>query len=426
MEFLVIFLLTLLNGFFALSEIALVSVNPARMQARADQGDRRARIAMKLLADPEGFLSSVQVGITLIGIVAGAYGGANLTDDMEALLAGWPTVAPHAHSIALVLVIGGITYFTIVVGELVPKTIALGNAEGIALFTAPIIRVFAMVTFPIVKLLSASTSLILKLMPVRTISDERMSPEELRAILRTARMQGVLDTEESEAHQNIFRFSTLRARNLMTHRNDVEWVDSTWNTARIEAFLRDSMRSKFPVCRGKVDEIEGTLHAREFLEQLDGPHFTIAQVMRPPIFVPENAEAFDILKLFKKNKQYIAFVVDEHGQFEGLVSLHDLTEAIVGDLPDEDETDTPELLLRADGSWLVDGAVSIGEFNLRIGKSIIDEEETSYATLAGYILGKMEHLPKVGDRMEDDLFEAEVLDMDGNRIDKLLITIKKK
>lgn len=426
MEFLVIFVLTLLNGFFALSEIALVSVDPARMQARVDQGDRRARIVMKLLGDPEGFLSSVQVGITLIGIVAGAYGGANLTDDMEAVLKGWPAIAAHARTISLVLVIGGITYFTIVVGELVPKTIALGNAEGIALFTAPIIRVFAMVTFPIVKLLSASTSLLLKLMPVRTVSEERMSPEELRAILRTARMQGVLDTEESEAHQNIFRFSGLRARNLMTHRNDVEWVDSTWNTEHTEAFLRDSLRSKFPVCLGKVDDIEGTLHAREFLEQVDGPGFTIKQVMRPPIFVPENAEAFDILKLFKKNKQYIAFVVDEHGQFEGLVTLHDLTEAIVGDLPDEDETHSPELLQRADGSWLVDGAISIGEFNLRIGRSIIDEEETSYATLAGYILGKMEHLPKVGDHMEDDLFEAEVVDMDGNRIDKLLVTIKQK
>lgn len=426
MEFLVIFLLTLLNGFFALSEIALVSVNVSRMKAKADQGDSRARIVMKLLGDPQGFLSSVQVGITLIGIVAGAYGGANLTDDMEAVLVGWPAIEAYAGSIALVLVIGGITYFTIVVGELVPKTIALSNADGIALFAGPVIRVFALVTYPIVKLLSVSTSLLLKLMPVRTVSEERMSPEELRGILRTANLQGVLDTEESEAHQNIFRFSELRARNLMTHRSEVEWIDSTWSNAEIEAFLRESLRSKFPVCREKVDDIEGTLHAREFLEQVDDPGPTLEQAMRQPIFVPESAEAFDILKLFKKNKQYIAFVVDEHGQFEGLVTLHDLTEAIVGDLPDEDETDRPELVQRMDGTWLVDGAVLIGELNQRIGRSIIDEEETSYATVAGYILGKMEHLPKAGERMEDQHLSAEVIDMDGNRIDKVLITIKEK
>lgn len=426
MEFLVIFLLTLLNGFFALSEIALVSVNVSRMQARADKGDRRARTVLKLLGDPEGFLSSVQVGITLIGIVAGAYGGANLTDDMEALLVGWPAIEAYARTIALVLVIGGITYFTIVVGELVPKTIALSNADGIALFAGPIIRVFALVTYPIVKLLSVSTSLLLKLMPVRTLTEERMSPEELRVILRTANLQGVLDTEESEAHQNIFRFSELRARNLMTHRSDVEWVDSAWSNAEIEAFLRSSLRSKFPVCRGKADDIEGTLHAREFLEQVDDPGPTLEKVIRQPIFVPESAEAFDILKLFKKNKQYIAFVVDEHGQFEGLVTLHDLTEAIVGDLPDEDETDIPQIVQRADGSWLADGALLIGELNQRIGRSIIDEEDTSYATVAGYILGKMEHLPKAGERMEDELFSAEVMDMDGNRIDKVLISIKEE
>ncbi len=423
MEFLVIFLLTLLNGFFALSEIALVSVKVSRIQAKADQGDRRARTVLKLLSDPEGFLSSVQVGITLIGIVAGAYGGANLTDDMEALLVGWPAIAPYASKIALVLVIGGITYFTIVVGELVPKTIALSNAEGIALFVGPIIRVFAMATFPIVKLLSVSTSLLLKLLPVRAVAEERMSPEELRNILRTANLQGVLDTEETEAHQNIFRFSALRARSLMTPRNEVEWIDSTRPVSEIEAQLRESLRSKFPVCQGTVDEIEGTIHAREFLEHVDGPGSPIANAMRPAIFVPENAEAFDILKLFKKNKQYIAFVVDEHGQFEGLVTLHDLTEAIVGDLPDEDGSDLPEMSQRPDGSWLVDGSILIGDLNQRIGRSVMDEEETSYATVAGYFLGKFERVPKAGDRIADEHFSGEVLDMDGNRIDKVLITL---
>ena len=423
MEILVIVLLTLLNGFFSLSEIALVSVKPSRIQARSDQGDKRAKTILKLLADPEGFLSAVQVGITLIGIIAGAYGGTALTDDLEAVLTDNALLGPYAHNVALIVVIGGITYFTIVVGELVPKSAAMSDPEGIALFSAPIIHVFTMVMYPIVKLLSLSTALIVKLLPIKEDASDRLSEEELRAIIRTANVQGVLDKQESEAHQRLFRFSEHKARTLMTHRNQVEWLDSTRPVAELIAEVRDSMRSKFPVCKGQIEAIEGTLSARDLLEQSSTPGFRLKQVVEPPIFVPENAEAYDILKLFKKNKQYIALVVDEHGQFEGVVTLHDLTEAIVGDLPDEDDEDAGQLVQRPDGSWLVDGQVLIGELNQRIGRNLMDEEETSYATVAGYFLGKLERIPVAGDRIEDTHFTGEVLDMDGNRIDKVLITV---
>ncbi|MBK9273888.1 MAG: HlyC/CorC family transporter [Flavobacteriales bacterium] len=421
MELLVILLLTLLNGFFSLSEIALVSLKPARIQAMVDQGDRRGRTIQRLLADPEGFLSSVQVGITLIGIIAGAYGGAALTDDLEAVLKGWPSLAPYAHNTAFAVVIGGITYFTIVVGELVPKSIALSAPEPIARFAAPIIRVFTLATYPIVKLLSWSTTLLMKLVPVREDRSDQLSEEELRAIIRTANVQGVLDQAESEAHQNLFRFSAHRARTLMTHRGQVEWIDSTRPLRDIVEQVRHSLRSKFPVCRGTVDEIEGTLSARDLLEHEDSPGFTLRQVVVPPIIVPESAEAFDILKRFKKSKQYIALVVDEHGQFEGVVTLHDLTEAIVGDLPDEDEEHPGHMVQRADGSWLVDGQVLIGDLNQRVGRTLMDEEETSYATVAGFFLGRLERIPVAGDRIEAGEFTGEVVDMDGNRIDKVLI-----
>ena len=423
MEVLVILLLTLLNGFFSLSEIALVSVKPSRIQALADQGDRRAKTILKLLADPEGFLSSVQVGITLIGIIAGAYGGAALTDNLEGVLKDWPALAPYAHNTAFAVVIGSITYFTIVVGELVPKSIAMGDPEPIALFTAPIIRGFTLATYPIVKLLSVSTTLLMKLVPVREGADDKLSEEELRAIIRTANTQGVLDKQESEAHQNLFRFSAHRARTLMTHRSEVEWIDSTRPLPEIVHQVRHSLRSKFPVCRGTSDEIEGTLSARDLLEQEDTPGFTLAKVVVPPIIVPDNAEAFDILKLFKKKKQYIAVVVDEHGQFAGVVTLHDLTEAIVGDLPDENEEESGRIVQRTDGSWLVDGQVLIGDLNQRLGRILMNEEETSYATVAGYFLGRLERIPRPGDRIEDAGFTGEVLDMDGNRIDKVLITV---
>ncbi len=426
MEVLIIFLLTLLNGFFSLSEIALVSVKRTRIQGIADRGGRSARTVLKLLDDPESFLSSVQVGITLIGIISGAYGGAALTDDMELFLARWPALMPYTHTLALTLVIGSITYFTIVVGELVPKTIALSNPEAIALISGPIIRVFSLVTYPVVKLLSVSTSLILKLLPVKENQGDRLSEEELRAMIRTANTQGVLDKQETEAHQNLFRFSEQVARTLMTHRSEVDWVDSTLPMADIIAQVKDSTRSKFPVCRGSVDEIEGTLNIRDLLEQIATPDFNLAMVVRQPVIIPENASAYSILKLFKKNKQYIALVVDEHGQFEGVVTLHDLTEAIVGDLPDEDDAEEQEIVQRADGSWLVGGQVLIGDLNQRVGKDIIDERETTYATVAGYFLGRLEHIPKAGERLVDERFNGEVIDMDGHRIDKVLITLKEE
>jgi putative hemolysin len=426
MEVLVIVLLTLLNGFFSLSEIALVSVKRARIQIAADRGSRGAKAVLKLLDDPEAFLSSVQVGITLIGIIAGAYGGAALTDDMELFLSRWPALMPYTHSIALTLVIGSITYFTIVVGELVPKSIALSNPEGIAMVSAPIIRVFSMLTFPVVKLLSVSTSLILKVLPLKENEGERVSEEELRAMIRTANLEGVLDKQETEAHQNLFRFSDQVARTLMTHRSEVEWIDSTQPLADIIAQVRESTRSKFPVCRGTVDEIEGTLNIRDLLERISMPDLELEQVVRPPVIIPESASAYSILKLFKKNKQYIAMVVDEHGQFEGVVTLHDLTEAIVGDMPDEDDDEEQEIIKRGDGSWLVGGQVLIGDLNQRIGVDIIDESETSYATVAGYFLGRFEHIPKPGERLMDKRFHGEVIDMDGHRIDKVLITLNEE
>ncbi|HNR56634.1 MAG TPA: hemolysin family protein, partial [Flavobacteriales bacterium] len=324
---------------------------------------------------------------------------------------------------ALVVVIGGITYFTIVVGELVPKRLAMGNPEAIALFSAPIIRAFTYATFPIVKLLAVSTTLLMKFIPVKEGEGDRLSEEELRAMIRTANTQGLLDRQESEAHQNLFRFSEHVARTLMTHRSEVEWIDSTKPLDAIIAQVKDSYRSKYPVCRGRMEEIEGTLDVRDLLEQADTPGFRIADVVRPAIIVPESAGAFAILKLFKKNKQYIAVVVDEHGGFEGLVTLHDLTEAIVGDLPEEEEDASPEIVKRADGSYLVGGQVLIGDLNAYLGSEVMDEESTSYTTVAGYFLSKLDHIPVPGDRITDKRFSGEVLDMDGNRIDKVLITL---
>jgi putative hemolysin len=423
MEILVIVFLTLVNSFFSLSEIALVSVKPSRIQALADKGSKRAKTILQLLADPESFLSSVQVGITLIGIISGAYGGATLTDDLESILIHWPALAPYAHDVAMVCVIGSITYFTIVVGELVPKTIAMSDPQRIALFVAPIIKGFATVTYPIVRLFAISTSLVMKLIPVRTKANERMSADELRAILRTANMQGVIDKESSQAHQNLLRFNEHVARTLMTHRSSVEWIDSTAPLADIIAQVKASTRSYYPVANGQLDDVQGTVHVRDLLDQAATPGFKLLDVVSPAIIIPESAPAFAILKLFQERKHYIAIVVDEHGAFEGLVTLHDLTEAIVGDLPDEGEDISPKITKRADGSLLVSGQVLIGDLNAFVGVDLMDRESTSNTTVGGYFLNKLDRIPVVGDRFTEERFSGEVLDMDGFRVDKVLITL---
>ncbi len=426
MEILIIAALTLLNGFFSLSEIALVSVKRPRIQLLADKGNSSARIILRLLDDPETFLSSVQVGITLIGIIAGAYGGAALTDDMVQFLSRWPALDEHVHSIALALVIGTITYFTIVVGELVPKSIALNSPERLALIAAPIIRGFSIITLPIVKLLSGSTSLILKLLRINDRPGDEMSEDELRSMIRSANLQGVLEEEESEAHQNLFRFTDHVAKTLMTHRSELEWVDSEMPVDEIIAQVKGSVHSKFPVGRGSIDETWGIITLRDLLAGFDDPHFKLEKVVRKPIMVPLNTPAFTILNRFRRSKQYAALVIDEHGQLRGMVTLHDLTEAIVGDLPDDDEDDSPEMVQREDGSWLLNGQILIGDLNHRLERQLIEEDNSSYTTIAGYVLHQLERMAAEGDVVKNEVFSLEVVDMDGNRIDKLLLKIEEQ
>ncbi len=426
MEILIIALLTLLNGFFSLSEIALVSVKRSRIQTLADKGNSSARVILKLLDDPETFLSSVQVGITLIGIIAGAYGGAALTDDMVIFLSRWSVLDEHVHSIALALVIGGITYFTIVVGELVPKSIALNSPERVALIAAPIIRGFSIISMPVVKLLSVSTNLILKLLRIKDGPGDQMSEEELRSMIRTANLQGVLEEEESQAHQNLFRFTDHVAKTLMSHRSELEWIDSEAPMEQIIAQVKESVHSKFPVGRGSLEEVWGIITLRDLLAGFDDAEFRLADVVRKPIMIPLNTPAFTILNRFRKTKQYAALVIDEHGQLRGMVTLHDLTEAIVGDLPDDDDDERQEIVQRADGSWLISGQMLIGDLNQHMERPLIEEKNSAYTTVAGFVLNQLERMPMTGDSVRTDDLMLEVVDMDGHRIDKLLLTLEEK
>jgi putative hemolysin len=422
MEILIIFILTLLNGFFALSEIALVSVKKSRIEHLAAQGSSRAKIVLQLLENPENFLSSVQVGITLIGIISGAYGGATLTDDMERFLSQFTFLHHYHHLIALFTVIGSITYFSIVIGELVPKTIAMNNSENIALFSVPIIKYFTMITYPFVKLLSVSTKLILKLFGIVENEGEKVSEDELRFMLKNARKQGVLEKEESEVHHNLFSFTDQTAKSLMTHSSELEWINIDLSIDTIFNKLKESVHSKFIVGEGSIDNVLGVITIKDFLEHFKKKDFDLKQIIQPPIFLVQNTPAFKILNTFKSKKQYIAIVVDEFGTTRGIVTLHDLTEAIVGDLPDEDENDDLNIIKRNDNTYLIDGRTLIFELNQYFQKEIIEDNINQYTTVSGFLLDKLQNMPNTGDKVSYENYEFEIIDMDGLRIDKLLMT----
>lgn len=421
MEIIVIILLTFLNAFFALSEISLVSVKKSRIQHLADQGNSRAKTILGLLDKPENFLSSVQVGITLIGIIAGAYGGATLTDDMEKVLVNVKFLGGSVHMVSLLIVIGSITYFTIVVGELVPKTIAMNSAEKIALVCAPIIKYFTLATYPFVRLLSISTKLILKLFGVKENDSDHMSEEELKFMLFNAGKQGVLETDESQVHQNLFYFTDQTAKSLMTHNSEVEWIDINLSIDEIFEQLLKSVRSKFIVCNGQLSNIRGVITIKDFFENYKTPGFKLEDILEDPIYIIQNTPAFKILSLFKAKKQYIGTVIDEYGGVVGIITLHDLIEAIVGDLPDEDEIDELDITKREDGSYLINGKTLIFELNQYFQKEIIEDNISQYTTIAGFMLEHLKAIPVAGNNFEYENYYFEIMDVDGLRIDKILM-----
>ncbi len=423
MEILIIFFLTILNGFFSLSEIALVSVKKSRMEHLAAQGNSRAATVLKLLENPENFLSSVQVGITLIGIISGAYGGATLTDDLEKALGSFTFLGAYLHTVSLILVIGSITYFTIVIGELVPKTIAMNSSEKIALVCVPVIKYFTYASFPFVKLLSISTKFILKIVGSEETNSDHISEEELKFLLLNAGKSGVLETDESEVHQNIFRFSDQTAKSLMKHSSEVEWVDSNASKEEIFNKIAEYNHSKIIVSEGTLENVKGYIRVKDFLERYNDAALELTEIIEDPLYIAQNTPSFKILNTFKQTKQHLGFVIDEYGGLLGIITLHDLVEAIVGDLPDEEDDDAEKIIEREDGTFLIDGRTPLYEFNKYFNKEIIEFNHSQYTTLAGFMMDQLQTMPKSGDSFVYDNYKFEVMDVDGRRIDKILLEI---
>ncbi len=423
LDLIIIIALTLANSFFAMCEAALLSVNRSRIEHLAAMRNKRAAIVLKFIESPESFLSSVQVGITLIGIVSGVYGGTVLAEDLNGFFKSMGWNSELLNELSIVIVVALITYFSIVVGELVPKSFAINHAERISLYFAPVMRFFTALTYPVVKVLAASTDFILKLFRIKSRRSEHLSEDELKFILKKAATQGILEKDESKVHQKLFSFSDQVAKSLMTHRTDLEWIDINSSPEEILLELKNSTHSKFPVCDGTLDNLIGIVNAKDYLDKHMQPGFTIRSIMKQPILLNEYTPAFQVLNEFKKKKEYAALVMDEHGEIDGIITLRDLIEAIVGEMPEADEAEDPDIVKRSEMSFLINGKTTVFDINDFFGKEIIEDNPHNYTTLSGYFLFHLGEIPKTGRKIVVDGISMEIVDMDGKRIDRILFEI---
>ncbi len=421
MEIFILAVLILLNGFFSLSEIALVSSKRSRLEQYMTEGRKGAKTALRLLENSGNFLSAIQVGITLIGIVTGYYGGISLADNVTPLFEQIGFLNGYADEVALILTILLITYFSIVIGELVPKTIALSNPEKIAIRIAPVISFISKIFYPFVKFLSSSTMLIVKLMGI-TRKREPITESELRQMIKIASREGVIEKEQNRIHEKVFYFSDKRAKHIMTHRTEVEWINLKKSEEAIKSEILATRHSKILCCNGSLENFTGVLYIKDYLIALNSDKTVkIRDLLVQPLILPESSDAHNVLDLFKKKLTQFCVVVNEYGSFEGIITLHDIMENILGELPEEGEPYEPDIFIRDDKSVLVNGDAPAEILDGIIEGFTIDFEKVDYSTVAGFVFSKINKIPQIGDKIEFAGYLIEIVDIDGNRIDKILI-----
>ena len=422
MEFLFLLLLILVNGIFAMSETAVVSSRKARLQQWVDEGKSGAGVALELATEPGHFLAAIQVGITLVGILCGAFGGATVAASLAGRVARVPVLAPYAATIALVVVVSAITILSVILGELVPKRIALRNPEGIAVTVARPMRLLSNVAYPVVRFLSILTESVLKLLGLRPTQALPVTEEEIKVMMEQGAEAGVFEKEEQQLVSNVFRLDQQRVGSIMTPRVDIVYLDVEDSFDDTRCKIQGSLYSVLPVCRGGFVNVLGIVHAKDLLTRsLSGESLDLLVSLKPPLYVPETSTAMKLLEMFKKSGRHVAFVVDEYGDVQGLVTVNDVLESIVGDIPTEGEPQELLAIRREDGSWLLDGMLPIDKFrDLFPDVELPEEEAGSYHTLSGFVLMRLGRIPAAADHFEWRGWRFEVVDMDANRIDKVL------
>lgn len=417
LEPLAILLLILMNGFFAMAELAVVSAKRARLEVMEDAGNKSAGLARTLAEEPERFLPTVQIGITLIGVLAGALSGATVAERLAAWMRDVPLLAPVANGLSIAVVVVIVTYLSLVLGELVPKRLALRRPEPIAAFVAWPLDTLSRVAAPMVFLLHISTEGVLRLLGAHRDVEPTVTEAEIRTIIEEGAEHGVIEEEEREMISGVMRLADRTVVGLMTPRTDVDWIDVGAPVEEIRQQLIEAPHSLIPVGEGSIDTLVGIVRARDLLaEVLSGKPLDVRPNIRKVPIIPETMDALDALDILRKADVPVALIHDEYGHFEGLVTPADVLEAIVGAFKSEDEG--PDAVQRANGSWLIAGSMPVDEMADRLGLTL--PPKRSYATVAGFVLAHLQHIPKTGESIDTDGWHFEVVDLDGHRIDKVL------
>ncbi|MEH2167242.1 MAG: hemolysin family protein [Nostoc sp.] len=425
-EILIILVLIIANGVFSMSEMAIVSARKVRLQQLANQGDAKAKAALKLAESPNHFLSTVQVGISLIGILTGAFGGATIASRLAIYVKRVPLLAPYSDPLSFGIVVLLITYFSLIVGELVPKRLALNNPERIASIVAIPMQALAAIASPVVFLLSASTDLILRLLGITASTEPQVTEEEIKILIEQGTEAGTFEEAEQDMVERVFRLGDRPVSYLMTPRPDIVWLDLDDSAEENRQKMVDSAYSRYPVCQGGLDNVLGVIPVTDLLARsFRGEPLDLTIGLRQPVFVPESTRGLKVLELFKQTITHMALVVDEYGVIQGLVTLNDIMSEIVGDVPSTDGQDQPQAVQREDGSWLLDGMLPVEEFLELFGMEEWESEERgSYQTLGGFVITHLGRIPTAADHFEWQSMRIEVMDMDGNRVDKVLVVPK--
>jgi putative hemolysin len=420
-EIFILLILILLNGLFVMSEIALVSARKSRLESQAAKGDAKAKAALALTENPERFLSTAQIGITLIAILTGVYSGEKFSADLRPYIENIAIFKPYAATISTSIIVVLVTFLSIILGELVPKRIGLQRAEKLARAVAGPMNFLTTMMYPVVWLLNTVTGLIFKVFRLKNVADNAVTEEEIKAMITEGSEHGTIEEEEKEIIERVFHLGDRKITALMTHRTEIEWFEMDDTVQTVIDKSEDIIYSTYPVCEETVDNIKGIIYIKELLKA--NPATRLADLTKPALFVPENNSPYQLLEKIKETKIHSAFIVNEYGTLEGMITLNDILEAIVGDVPQTGQEEY-EIKERQDGSYLVDAGITFYDFLSHFEKTEwMNEGEHQFDTIAGFVLHELERIPTSGDTFEWRGFYFEIVDMDGQRIDKLIVKV---
>lgn len=418
MEIFIIIGLILLNGILSMSEIALVSARKARLELDAKRGNKSAQTALKLAGEPDRFLSTIQIGITLIGILTGLYSGEAFAYNLAEVVRHVPVLEPYALGVSKTIIVRIVTYLTLIMGELVPKRIGMGYAERVSMLVAKPMYFLSKLALPFVWLLSKSTSLVIKITGIKANEENKVTEEEIKAIVKEGFDGGEVQEVEQDIVERVFNLGDRNVGSIMTHRSDLVWLDVTDSIEKIREKVQENLFNIYPVASEKFDNIKGVVYLKDLFGRIDEPDFSLEEVIRPAQYLPENQSVYNALEQFKEARVKYGIVTDEFGGIQGIVTLKDIMEGLIGQVPEVGEE--AEIVQRADGSWLVDGQYNFYDFLEYFDMEDLYAEH-DYNTLSGLILEILERVPKTGETLTWLTFEFEIVDMDGARIDKVLV-----